>query len=107
MPNRARIAKSADAYRSIGEVATELGLEPHVVRYWETRFPKDVRPVKRPDGRRFFRRQDLDALRAIRLLVHEQGLSLKEAGRVLADQGVATVLGEPSQLTSETAPPPD
>ena len=51
---RARVEKSADAYRSIGEAAAELGLEPHVLRYWETRFPRQVSPVKRPDGRRYF-----------------------------------------------------
>ena len=59
--SRARITKSAQAFRSIGEAAGELGLETHVIRYWETKFTKDVRPIKRADGRRMFRPQDLDA----------------------------------------------
>ena len=76
---RSPIEKSSAAFRSIGEAASELGLETHVLRYWETRFPKEVRPVKRPDGRRMFRPEDMDALRAIRALVHERGMTLKGA----------------------------
>lgn len=101
---KARIEKSADAYRSIGEAAAELGLEPHVLRYWETRFPKQVSPVKRPDGRRFFRPQDLDALRAIRILVHERGMTLKGAKAVLTEQGVAAVLEGTAAITPDLSP---
>lgn len=101
---RARIEKTADAYRSIGEAAAELGLEPHVLRYWETRFPRQVSPVKRPDGRRFFRPQDLDALRAIRILVHERGMTLKGAKALLNEQGVGAVLAGTATLTPEAAP---
>lgn len=90
--NRARIEKSAHAFRSIGEVAAELGLETHVVRYWESKFPRDVRPIKRGDGRRMFRPQDVNALRAIQILVHERGLTLKGAKTLLAEQGVTAVL---------------
>lgn len=101
---KARIEKSADAYRSIGEAAAELGLEPHVLRYWETRFPKQVSPVKRPDGRRLFRPQDLDALRAIRILVHERGMTLKGAKAVLTQQGVGAVLEGTATITPDAAP---
>lgn len=103
---KARIEKSADAYRSIGEAAAELGLETHVLRYWETRFPRQVSPVKRPDGRRLFRPQDLDALRAIRILVHERGMTLKGAKAVLVQQGVAAVLDGTATITPDTAPSP-
>ena len=89
---RARIEKSANAFRSIGEVAAELGLETHVVRYWESKFPRDVRPVKRADGRRMFRPQDMNALRAIQNLVHDKGLTIKGAKALLAEQGVTAVL---------------
>lgn len=101
---RARVEKSADAYRSIGEAAAELGLEPHVLRYWETRFPRQVSPVKRPDGRRFFRPQDIDALRAIRILVHERGMTLKGAKAVMTEQGVAAVLEGKAAITPDAAP---
>ncbi|PKP82374.1 MAG: MerR family transcriptional regulator [Alphaproteobacteria bacterium HGW-Alphaproteobacteria-18] len=103
---RARIEKSADAYRSIGEAAAELGLETHVLRYWETRFPRQVNPVKRPDGRRLFRPQDIDALRAIRILVHERGMTLKGAKAVLVQQGVAAVLGGTATITPDVAASP-
>ena len=86
------IPKSPNAYRSIGEAAAEIGLQPHVLRYWEGRFPRQLKPVKRRDGRRMFRRADMDALRAIQILVHERGMTLKGARSLLAEQGVDAVL---------------
>lgn len=102
---RARIEKSANAFRSIGEAATELGLETHVIRYWETKFTREVRPVKRSDGRRMFRPQDLDALRAIQILVHEKGLTLKGAKALLAEQGVPAVLAGEATLGAPVPSP--
>ncbi len=102
MPNAAarKIEKSADAYRSIGEAAEELGLQPHVLRYWETKFAKFVKPLKRRDGRRMFRPEDMSALRAIQSLVHDQGMTLKGAGKLLAEQGVACVLGGEARIVA-------
>lgn len=97
---KSRIEKSSSAFRSIGEAASELGLETHVLRYWETRFPKDIRPIKRDDGRRMFRPQDMDALRAIRILVHERGMTLKGARSILAEQGIEAVLGGTATLSA-------
>jgi DNA-binding transcriptional MerR regulator len=88
----ARRPKSATAFRSIGEAALELELPAHVLRFWESRFPTKITPVKRPDGRRMFRPEDIEALRAVKLLVHERGMTLKGAERVLREQGVAAVL---------------
>jgi DNA-binding transcriptional MerR regulator len=102
---RSRIEKSSAAFRSIGEAASELGLETHVLRYWETRFPKDVRPIKRDDGRRMFRPQDLDALRAIRILVHDRGMTIKGAKAILAEQGIAAVLTGTATLAAPAAGP--
>lgn len=96
--SRARIEKSATAFRSIGEAATELGVETHVIRYWESKFPRDVRPVKRSDGRRLFRPQDVEALRAIQILVHEHGMTLKGAKALIAEQGLAAVLSGEATL---------
>ncbi|MEO1100492.1 MAG: MerR family transcriptional regulator [Pseudomonadota bacterium] len=84
--------KSADAFRSIGEAASELGVQTHVIRYWETKFPGHVKPLKRRDGRRFFKPEDLEALRAIQALVHVQGMTLKGARTLLEDQGIEAVL---------------
>ena len=96
--SRAHIEKSATAFRSIGEAASELGVETHVIRYWESKFPREVRPVKRADGRRMFRPQDVDALRAIQILVHERGLTLKGAKALIAEQGMAAVLSGEATL---------
>lgn len=93
-----RKAKSADALRSIGEAASELGLQAHVLRYWETKFPRQVKPIKRSDGRRLFRPEDMSALRAIQILVHERGLTLKGAKALLAEQGVEAVLSGDARL---------
>lgn len=95
-----KIEKSADAYRSIGEAADELGLQPHVLRYWETKFKKFVKPLKRRDGRRMFRPEDMAALRAIQTLVHDQGMTLKGAGKLLKEQGVETVLGGQARIVA-------
>lgn len=102
---KSRIEKSNSAFRSIGEAATELGLETHVLRYWETRFPKEVRPIKREDGRRMFRPQDMDALRAIRVLVHERGMTLKGAKTILAEQGIDAVLAGTVTLSAAQLEP--
>lgn len=96
--SRARIEKSATAFRSIGEAASELGVETHVIRYWESKFPREVRPVKRADGRRMFRPQDIDALRSIQILVHERGMTLKGAKALIAEQGMAAVLSGEATL---------
>ena len=101
-----KIEKSADAYRSIGETAKELGLPTHVLRYWETKFPRQVRPVKRADGRRLFRPADLDALKAIQTLVHTRGMTLKGAKALLNEQGIEAVLRGEARLGSEDAPRP-
>ena len=116
MPNASaarKIEKSADAYRSIGEAAEELGLQPHVLRYWETKFSKFLKPLKRRDGRRMFRPEDMAALRAIQTLVHDQGMTLKGAGKLLNEQGVDSVLGGQARIVGpadssdiEAAPSP-
>lgn len=94
MPKTAakRIEKSPEAYRSIGEASDELGLQPHVLRYWETKFTTLVKPLKRRDGRRMFRPEDMQALRAIQMLVHDKGMTLKGAKKLLSEQGIESVL---------------
>ncbi|MEO0816481.1 MAG: MerR family transcriptional regulator [Pseudomonadota bacterium] len=98
-----RLEKTADAYRSIGEAAKELGLPTHVLRYWETKFPRHVKPVKRPDGRRMFRPQDIDGLRAIQTLVHKRGMTLKGAKALLTEQGIDAVLAGAAMIVPTEA----
>ncbi|MEQ8559609.1 MAG: MerR family transcriptional regulator [Henriciella sp.] len=101
-----RIEKSADAYRSIGEAADELGLQPHVLRYWEGKFTKHLKPMKRPDGRRMFRPEDMEALRAIQLLVHERGMTLKGAQQLINEQGIEKVLAGQAILSANNSEAP-
>ena len=78
--------KSADAFRTISEVAGELDLPRHVLRFWETRFPQ-IKPLKRAGGRRYYRPRDIEVLRAIKNLLYGQGYTIKGVQRVLKEQG--------------------
>lgn len=89
--------KSPDAFRTISEVADHLDLPQHVLRFWETKFP-EIRPVKRAGGRRFYRPEDVDLLRAIRHLLYTDGYTIKGVQKVLKDQGVRAVQGVGADL---------
>lgn len=82
--------KSADAFRTISEVASDLDVPQHVLRFWEGRFSQ-VRPVKRAGGRRYYRPDDVDLLRGIRALLYDDGLTIKGVQKILRDQGVRYV----------------
>ena len=91
-------AKSADAFRTIGEAASELGLKTHVLRFWETRFD-NLRPMKRADGRRYYRPDDMELLRKLQNLLHVQGLTIRGAVKALngddgEQPGAAAVIEE-------------
>jgi DNA-binding transcriptional MerR regulator len=86
------MAKSPQAFRTISEAAEEVGAPQHVLRFWETKFPF-VAPVKRAGGRRFYRPQDIAVLRAIRGLLHEQGLTIKGVQKLYRDHGLRRILG--------------
>src|SRR5271157_2862124 len=83
--------KSADAFRTISEVAEELDLPQHVLRFWETRFPQ-IKPLKRAGGRRFYRPHDVEILRAIRRLLYAEGYTIKGVQRILKEQGARAVI---------------
>ena len=70
--------KGPDAYRTIGETSKEVGVEPYVLRFWETKFSQ-LRPVKRSGGRRFYRPSDIDKLKVIKSLLYDNGLTIKGA----------------------------
>jgi DNA-binding transcriptional MerR regulator len=78
--------KSPDAFRTISEVADELDVPQHVLRFWESRFPQ-IRPMKRAGGRRYYRPDDVDLLRGIRHLLYEVGYTIKGVQGVLRDRG--------------------
>lgn len=80
-----RGGKSAAAFRTISEVAGELDVAQHVLRFWESKFPQ-VRPLKRGGGRRYYRPEDVDLLRQIRSLLYEEGYTIKGAQKLLRSQ---------------------
>lgn len=78
--------KAPEAFRTISEVAAELAVPQHVLRFWESRF-HEIRPMKRGGGRRFYRPQDLDLLRGIRHLLYGEGYTIRGVQRILREQG--------------------
>ena len=75
--------KNPSAFRTIGEVAAELGLPPHVLRFWETKCSQ-IKPHKRRGGHRYYRPQDIDTLYQIKSLLHEKGFTIKGAQKYLS-----------------------
>jgi len=82
--------KSPEAFRTISEVATELDMPQHVLRFWESRFAQ-VKPVKRAGGRRYYRPEDVDLLRGIRTLLYREGFTIKGAQKILREKGLRYV----------------
>lgn len=84
--------KSADAFRTISEVAEELDVPQHVLRFWESKFIQ-IKPLKRAGGRRYYRPDDISLLRGIRSLLYGDGYTIKGVQKVLKDRGVRVVTG--------------
>lgn len=84
--------KAPDAFRTISEVAQELDIPQHVLRFWETRFPQ-IKPMKRSGGRRYYRPDDVDLLKGIRRLLYSEGYTIRGVQRILKEQGVKSVQG--------------
>jgi DNA-binding transcriptional MerR regulator len=82
--------KSPDAYRTISEVAEDLDLPQHVLRFWETRFPQ-IKPLKRGGGRRYYRPDDVALIIGLKTLLYGQGFTIKGVQRILKEQGVRHV----------------
>ncbi|HVY20231.1 MAG TPA: MerR family transcriptional regulator [Bauldia sp.] len=85
-------SKGPQAFRTISEVAQELDLPQHVLRFWETRFTQ-IRPMKRGGGRRYYRPDDIDLLRGIRTLLYGEGYTIRGVQRILREQGPRFVIG--------------
>jgi DNA-binding transcriptional MerR regulator len=93
--------KAPDAFRSISEVADELDLPQHVLRFWESRF-RDIKPMKRGGGRRYYRPDDVNLLRGIRHLLYGEGYTIRGVQRILREQGARFV----QTVWQEGAPQP-
>lgn len=82
--------KAPDAYRTISEVADDLDLPQHVLRFWETRFSQ-IRPLKRGGGRRYYRPEDIDLLKGIRHLLYGEGYTIRGVQRIIKESGVKAI----------------
>lgn len=93
--------KSPDAFRTISEVADWLGVQAHVLRFWESKFTQ-VKPIKRAGGRRYYRPADMALLGGIKTLLHDEGLTIKGVQKTLREQGVAHVseLSQPLDVSA-------
>jgi len=100
------VAKSPDAFRTISEVATDLDVPQHVLRFWESRFMQ-IKPVKRAGGRRFYRPDDVDLLRGIRALLYVDGLTIRGVQKILKERGLRHVvmMGRGQAAAPYAAPP--
>jgi DNA-binding transcriptional MerR regulator len=100
--------KSAEAFRTISEVAGDLDVPQHVLRFWETRFAQ-VKPVKRAGGRRYYRPEDVDLLRGIRSLLYAEGFTIKGVQKVLRERGLRHVaeIGRGVVVFTGDAPRPE
>jgi DNA-binding transcriptional MerR regulator len=84
------VNKAPDAFRTISEVADDLDVPQHVLRFWETRFSQ-IRPMKRAGGRRYYRADDIDLLRGIRQLLYSEGYTIRGVQRILKEHGISFV----------------
>jgi len=82
--------KAPDAFRTISEVAEEINVPQHVLRFWESRFAQ-IRPLKRGGGRRYYRPDDVDLLRGVRYLLYGEGYTIRGVQRILREQGLTFV----------------
>ncbi len=84
------MAKSAQAFRTIREVADWLDVAAHVLRFWESKFPQ-IKPVKRAGGRRYYRPADMELVGGIKVLLHDRGLTIRGVQKMIADEGTEAV----------------
>jgi len=96
-------AKAEGAFRTIGEVAAELGLPQHILRYWETRFPQ-LRPLQRAGNRRYYRPADVALARRIDRLLNQEGYTMRGVQKLLA-QGDAAEPTQPAPQPVATPAP--
>src|SRR4051812_49921323 len=97
--------KSDLAFRTIGELAADLGVPQHILRYWETRFPQ-LRPLQRAGNRRYYRPDDIALARRIHKLLNQDGYTIRGVQQLLKSGGTAPSEAEGRELPSIPSPPP-
>jgi DNA-binding transcriptional MerR regulator len=96
------VEKSPDAFRTISEVAVDLDVPQHVLRFWESRF-REIKPMKRGGGRRYYRPDDVSLLRGIRHLLYGEGYTIRGVQRIIREHGIRYVqsAGQPGARLSQ------
>jgi DNA-binding transcriptional MerR regulator len=97
------VDKSPEAFRTISEVADELKVPKHVLRFWEAKFAQ-LKPMKRGGGRRYYRPEDIALLRGIRFLLYDDGYTIRGVQKILREQGPRFVMEQRTPSEDETKP---
>lgn len=92
--------KSRDAFRTISEVADWLDVPTHVLRFWESRFSQ-IKPVKRAGGRRYYRPSDMRVIGGVKVLLHDQGMTIRGVQKLFREEGIKHVSGFAPELFDE------
>ena len=100
MNTKFEIQKAPRAFRTISEVAGELDLEPYVIRFWESQF-KQIRPMRRKGGRRYYRPGDIDFLRGLKALLHGENLTIKKVKETVIKKGKKFIVALPNEKIAE------
>ena len=88
--------KAPRAFRTISEVAGELDLQPYVIRFWESQF-KQIKPMRRKGGRRYYRPRDIDFLRGLKALLHGENVTIKKVKETIIKKGKEFVIAQPNE----------
>ncbi len=97
------VSKSTRAFRTISEAGDELDLQPHVLRFWESKFPQ-IQPMKRRGGRRFYRPEDIEFIRGIKILLHEEKHPIKDVQKLIRIRGAQSIMELGRSVESASKP---
>ena len=102
MNTKFEIQKAPRAFRTISEVAGELDLEPYVIRFWESQF-KQIKPMRRKGGRRYYRPGDIDFLKGLKALLHGENLTIKKVKETIIKNGKKFIVAWPNENIAESS----
>ena len=102
MNNKLETQKAPKAFRTISEVAGELDLQPYVIRFWESQF-KQIKPMRRKGGRRYYRPRDIDFIRGLKDLLHNKNHTIKKVKDTIIKKGKEFIISQPTEKMTETS----
>lgn len=98
------VNKSKAAFRTIAELAEELGVATHVLRFWESKF-EQIKPMKRAGGRRYYRPDDVELIKTIKTYLYDKRYTIEGVQKLFKEQGLKTILGDEIQKDFFETPP--